>query len=183
MSCDREDERGQTWVAANTHPHKEPTAISNLLRQGFEAYCPMVRRRWRHARKAQDVLRPLFPGYVFIAIDPTQNRFRPILSTVGIRTLVRFGGSLGLLPHRFVESLRCQETDGAVSISYPPSSFAPGDNVRLCNGPFEGLIATVLAVEEHARLQILMHLLNRGVRVRVPTNSVAPTETSITWLG
>ena len=151
-------------------------AISNLLRQGFEAYCPMVRKRWRHARRVREVLRPLFPGYVFIAIDQGPQRWRPILSTLGIRTLVRFGDSLGVLPHRFVESLRSCETDGAVSICYPHTSYAPGDKVRLCDGPFDGVIATVLAVEEPARLQILMHLLNRGVRVRIPTSSVAPVD-------
>jgi transcriptional antiterminator RfaH len=183
MRCDRGDEGGQSWVAASTHPHKESTAISNLLRQGFEAYCPLIRRRWRHARKVQEVLRPLFPGYVFVAVNPAQQRWRPILSTVGIRTLVRFGDSLGLLPSRFVESLRSHEIEGAVSLYRRPSSYAPGDRVRLCDGPFEGLIATVLAVEDHARLQILMHLLNRGVRVKVPTNSVAPAGASMAWLG
>jgi transcriptional antiterminator RfaH len=183
MRCDRGDEGGQSWVAASTHPHKETTAISNLLRQGFEAYCPLIRRRWRHARKVQEVLRPLFPGYVFVAVNPAQQRWRPILSTVGIRTLVRFGDSLGVLPSRFVESLRSHEIEGAVSLYAQPSSYAPGDQVKLCDGPFEGLIATVLAVEDHARLQLLMHLLNRGVRVKVPVNSVAPAEASMAWLG
>jgi transcriptional antiterminator RfaH len=178
MSCDSWPDRGRAWVAASTHPHKEPTAIANLMRQGFEAYCPMVRKRRRHARKVSDVLRPLFPGYVFVAVDPAQHRWRPILSTIGIRTLVRFGDRLGVLPPRFVDSLRSYETDGAVSICFPATSYVEGDRVRLCDGPFEGVIATVLAVEEHARLEILMHLLNRAVRVRVPANSVAPAEAS-----
>jgi transcriptional antiterminator RfaH len=183
MRCDRGDEGGQSWVAASTHPHKESTAISNLLRQGFEAYCPLVRRRWRHARKVQEVLRPLFPGYIFVAVDPGRQRWRPILSTVGIRTLVRFGDSLGLLPARFVERLRSHEVEGAVSLCCPSSSYAPGDRVRLCEGPFEGLIATVLNVEEPARLQILMRLLNRGVRVRVASNSVVGVDAPVAWLG
>jgi transcriptional antiterminator RfaH len=183
MRCDRGNDGGQSWVAAGTHSHKQSTAIRNLLGQGFEAYCPLVRRRWRHARKVQEVLRPLFPGYVFVAINPTKQRWRPILSTVGIRTLVRFGDSFGMLPSRFVESLRSHEIEGAVSLYSQPSSYEPGDQVRLCDGPFEGLIATVLAVEDHARLQILMHLLNRGVRVRVPTNTVAPAVASMVRLG
>jgi transcriptional antiterminator RfaH len=182
MRCDRGDEGGHSWAAASTHPNKESTAISNLLRQGFEAYCPLVRRKWRHARKVQEVLRPLFPGYVFVAVDPKQQRWRPILSTVGIRTLVRFGNSLGLLPSRFVESLRAHEVDGAVSLCAPSSNYAPGDQVRLCDGPFEGLIATVLAVEDQARLQILMHLLNRSVRARVSASLVAPAHASLVWL-
>ena len=62
--------------------------------------------------KFVNVLRPLFPGYVFVAVDPAQHRWRPILSTIGIRTLVRFGDRLGVLPPRFVESLRSYETDG-----------------------------------------------------------------------
>src|SRR5262245_54464075 len=119
MSHNRGDDGGRCWVAAGTHPYKEPTAIRHLLRQGFEAYCPMVRRRWRHARKVREVLRPLFPGYVFVCVDPSQHHWRPILSTVGVRTLVRFGESLGLLPHRFVESLRSYEVEGAVSLCYP----------------------------------------------------------------
>jgi transcriptional antiterminator RfaH len=174
---------GQSWVAASTHPHKESTAISNLLRQGFEAYCPLVRRRQRHARKVQQVLRPLFPGYVFVSVDPTQQHWRPILSTIGIRTLVRFGDSLGLLPARFVETLRSHEIEGAVSLGCSSLSYAPGDKVRLCEGPFEGLIATVLGVEDHKRLRILMQLLNRGVTVRVAAHSVAPVDASMAWLG
>jgi transcriptional antiterminator RfaH len=181
MSCNTGEKGGQTWVAASTHPHKESTAISNLMRQGYEAYCPMVRKRWRHARKVREVLRPLFPGYVFIAIVPARQRWRPILSTTGIRTLVRFGDSLGVLPHRFVETLRSCECEGAVSIIHSVSGYAPGDRVRLCDGPFEGVIATVLSVEEHARLQILMHLLNRGVRVRVPAGLVAPVDACAAW--
>src|SRR5262245_64930324 len=42
-----------------------------------------------------------------------------------------------------LESLRSYEVEGAVSLCYPASRFAPGDRVRLCDGPFEGLIATV----------------------------------------
>jgi transcriptional antiterminator RfaH len=182
MSCDGGDEWGQTWVAAGTHAHKESTAITNLLRQGFEAYCPMIRKRRHHARRVREVLRPLFPGYVFIAIDPTQHRWRPILSTVGIRTLIRFGDSLGVLPHRFVEDLRSYEKEGALPVCYSPSSYTPGDRVRLCEWPFEGVIAIVLSVEEHARLQILLHLLNRDVRVRIPANSVAPADASMAGL-
>jgi transcriptional antiterminator RfaH len=181
MSCNTGEKGGRSWVAASTHPHKESTAISNLMRQGFEAYCPMVHKRWRHSRRVRDVLRPLFPGYVFIAIVPEQQRWRPILSTTGIRTLVRFGDSLGVLPHRFVETLRSYENEGAVSIAHSASSYAPGDRVRLRDGPFEGVIATVLSVEEHARLQILMHLLNRGVKARVPAHSVAPADACAAW--
>src|SRR5258706_199461 len=77
-----------SWAVVNTQPHRERTALENLARQDFHAYCPMVRKRIRHARRAQDALRPLFPGYVFVRVDPDLRRWRPILSTIGVRTVV-----------------------------------------------------------------------------------------------
>jgi transcriptional antiterminator RfaH len=62
------------WVAVNTHPHRERFALDNLRRQDFGAYCPMIRKRIRHARRTQDVLRPLFPSYLFVEVDPERQR-------------------------------------------------------------------------------------------------------------
>src|SRR5262245_44075955 len=109
-----ENARSRGWAAVNTHARKEGTAIANLARQEFETYCPMMRRRIRHARRARDVLRPLFTGYVFVAIDPAATRWRRIASTVGVRRLVIFGDEPALLPNDFIDSLRKREVDGAI---------------------------------------------------------------------
>jgi transcriptional antiterminator RfaH len=51
-------------------PHREHVAIENLTRQKFVVYCPMELKRIRHARRTQDVVRPLFPGYIFAEVLP-----------------------------------------------------------------------------------------------------------------
>src|SRR5688572_20987372 len=79
------------WGVINTHPHKEVLAIENLRRQNFQTYCPLVRKRIKHARREQDVLRPLFPTYVFVRTDVIAHRRRSISSTFGVRALVSFG--------------------------------------------------------------------------------------------
>lgn len=162
------------WVAASTHQHKETVAIANLERQGFRAYCPMVRRKVRHARRLQEVLRPLFPGYVFVRIEPEHDQWRPILSTIGVRTLVHFGDRLGVVPESFVEGLRAREEDGAVPMPRYRESYASGEKLRFRDGPFEGLIATVLECEENDRLLVLIDLLRQSVRARVPIDNVVP---------
>ena len=73
------------WAVVNTHVHKVSLALRNLDRQGFMAYCPMMAKRIRHARKFSEVYRPLFPGYVFVALNPAKDQWRPILSTFGVR--------------------------------------------------------------------------------------------------
>ena len=163
-----------TWIAASTHQFKEAIAIANLERQGFHAYCPMIRRNVRHARRLREVLRPLFPGYVFIRIAPQHQQWRPILSTIGIRALVRFGDQLGIMPRGFVEGLHAREEEGVVPMPRFREQYATGERLRFREGPFEGLIATVLKCEENDRLLVLLDLLKQSVRVRVPIENVVP---------
>ncbi len=162
---------GGVWGVVNTHPNREHIAVENLDRQGFTAYCPMIRRRIRHARRTQDVLRPMFGGYIFVHVDPQRERWRPILSTFGVRALVRFGDQIGRLDPDFVTALRAREVDGA--IIRPERPFQVGQEVRMSGGPFDGLVATIVEMDDKARLTVLMNLLNQPVRVKVRPESVA----------
>jgi transcriptional antiterminator RfaH len=160
------------WGVVNTQPHRERIAVDNLTRQEFQPYCPLVRRRIRHARRAYDVLKPLFPGYLFVWLDPTM-RWRAILSTNGVTTLVRCGEQPSLAPHGFVEALQSREIEGV--IVRPESSYKVGQPVRIACGPFDGLAATIIAMDdEHDRLVVLVNLLNRSVNVKVPIHQVVP---------
>jgi len=170
----RADKRGVVWVAVGTHHFKEAQAVQNLERQGFQAYCPMIRKKVRHARRLREVLRPLFPGYVFVSLDAEHDQWRPILSTIGVRTLIRFGDRLGILPRSFVESLRSLEDEGAIPLPCAKDSYASGERVRLREGPFEGVIATVLRCDDNGRLTLLMDMLSRSVSVKAGLEQVVP---------
>src|SRR5919108_2873180 len=154
---DRTSPRTSVWVVVNTQPHRELLARENLVRQNFDVYCPMVGKRFSHARRSQDVLRPLFPGYLFVAVDPDLQRWRPILSTFGVRTLVRCGDHLSTLDDGFVDSLKAREIDGA--IVSPLSPYRPGQQVRMAGGAFDGLVASILELDEKDRLVLLLELL------------------------
>ena len=163
-----------TWIVTSTHPHKERMAVENLSRQGFHAYCPRIRKRVRHARRMQQVLRPLFPSYVFIRLNPHLEQWRSIASTLGVRSLIRFGEKPATLPEQFVAGLLATEDGGAVTIPRARDSYQPGEKVRMREGPFDGLIATVLSAGDSERIVVLMDLLRRSVRVRVSIDEVVP---------
>jgi transcriptional antiterminator RfaH len=160
----------QAWVVVNTLPHREEKALEHLGRQGFHAYCPMIRRRVKHARSMRHVLRPLFPGYIFVYTTRDLPMLRPVLSTVGVRTLVRFGNQIGFLDPRFIEALKDRETDGVNS--WAANSYEPGQRVRIEGGAFDGLVATIIEMDEKNRLIVLMDLLNRLVKVKVEGEAV-----------
>ena len=159
------------WVVVNTHPHKEALAIENLQRQDFRSYCPMARKRIRHDRREQDVLRPLFPGYVFTQVDTTLHRWRSIVSTFGVRSLVSFGDRLSFLQDGFIQTLMAREVDGA--IVRPTSPYAVGQHVRISGGAFDGIVATIIEMNEKDRLTVLLNLLNRPVKAKMEISDVA----------
>lgn len=160
------------WAVVSTHPHREQVAVENLQRQDFYAYCPMVRRQRRHARRVSDVLRPLFPGYLFAQVNSETQRWRPMLSTVGVRTLVRCGDRLSLIEDGFVQSLKMRELDGA--IARPESPYRVGQEVHIAGGAFDGLVATIIDMDERDRLTVLMDLLNRPVKVKIEERQISP---------
>jgi transcriptional antiterminator RfaH len=153
------------WVAVHTQPHRESVAVQNLERQEFEVYIPRLLKRIRHARKAQNVLRPMFPGYVFVKVAIDLQHWRPIKSTIGVRDVVSCGNQLSTLSDAFIASLKAREVDGA--IVRPESPYQIGQQIRIAGGPFDGLIGTILEMDERERLTVLMDLLNGRVKVNV----------------
>lgn len=160
-----------SWLVLTTHPHRESQAIDNLLRQSFRAYCPMIVKHVRHARRAYDARRPLFPGYIFAERPNLQQRWRPLLSTIGIRNVLSHDNKPAKLPQGFIESLMAREADGIISI--PESPFHIGQQVTIRGGPFDGLIGQIIQMRPNDRILLLLDLLNQKTTVHVNAKQLA----------
>lgn len=147
-----------------TQPHKEALALAHLNRQGFAAYCPMVNKRVRHARKSMAVQRPLFPSYIFVANNPLR-RWQAIRSTIGVRSLISRGDEPSLLDGRFVQELRARELDGLVA--RPASPFEVGQAVRISQGAFADIIGEIIELRDDQRVMMLLDLLGGKVKTMV----------------
>ncbi len=158
------------WAVINSHPHREQIALENLERQGFFAYCPMLRRRRSHARQVSTVLRPLFPGYLFVSTAANFGHWRRILSTLGVRSIVRSGENVSCIDDELIAGLRAREVDGAVV--RPAAPYQIGQSVHIVDGPFDGLIATIVDMDEKNRLVVLLDLMNRSTKVTLSCDLV-----------
>ena len=115
------------WFVAHTQPHAEAKATLHLNRQGFTIYFPRYLKRRRHARRIDTVAAPLFPRYLFVAVDLAAQRWRSIYSTVGVSRLVCNGDDPSAVPDGIVEALKSREdADGFIKLDYRPP-FRPGD--------------------------------------------------------
>lgn len=164
--------RAQHWMVLTTHPAREDYARQNLERQGFTVYYPRVIKRIRHARRVYDAARPLFPAYLFVAHQPNGTGWRSLMSTYGVRTLVRSGEAPSLVDGSFIASLKAREVDGV--IRRPEQPFAVGQNVRIQGGAFDGLVGRILELRENQRVLVLMDLLNRHSKVLVAADGLSP---------
>ena len=160
------------WYVVHTHPHSEVRAAAHLERQGFAAYLPRYLRQRRHARKIDTVAAPLFPRYVFVAIDLTSQRWRAIESTIGVAHLVRNGDDPAPVTADVIAELRAREQGGYVRLP-DPAPFAPGEAVRVIDGTFAHCLGLYEGMKDGERIAILLDLLGRKVRVVLDFSCVA----------
>ena len=161
------------WYVVNTLPNQERRAELNLRRQGYEVWMPSILRSRRHARRFETVQAPLFPSYIFVAIDADKGGWRSVNGTFGVRRLVSFGGHPAAVPEEFMLALRdYAQPDN--SLSPEDRGLKPGDAVRLISGPFAERVGTLATLNGRQRVEVLLSVLGRRVTASVPVSSVVP---------
>ncbi len=154
-----------TWYLIHSHAHAELKASEHLRRQGFETYLPRYLKQRRHARRIEKVPAPLFPRYLFAAVDMASQRWLSIDSTIGVSKLVRNGDHPAAVPASVVETLkRREDASGYVQLDRRPS-FSPGDKVCVVGGTFQDYLGLYEGMSGRERVAILLDLLGRKVRV------------------
>ena len=158
------------WYLIQTKPHQESRAEENLARQGFACYRPAVGQ----GARAQ----PLFPGYLFIRLDQQHDNWFPIRSTRGVARIVSFGVQPLPVPDALVEEIRQRL---AALPERPSSGFRQGQPVRVkCAGDCE-VAAIFLCDDGTERGLILLNLLQREQRIRVPLSRISAMPGNDDW--
>ncbi len=161
------------WYVVQTQPHSEPKAVWHLARQGFETYLPRYEKRRRHARRIETVAVPLFPRYLFVAIDIATQRWRSIHSTIGVSRLVCNGENPVPLSPGIVSGLRRRENErGFVRLETRPR-FVVGEQVRVVDGVFASCLGLFDGISDNERVAVLLDMLGRKVRVVLDDLSVS----------
>jgi transcriptional antiterminator RfaH len=156
---------GTIWFLAQLKPNSAQIANRNLDRQGFRTFLPMEpETRQRHG-KFLTKSRPLFPGYIFVALNVAKGLWRSVNSTYGITRLVSFGKEPAVVPLDLVSQLmlRCDASGKLL----PPKLLTPGDQVALTNGPFASFVAEVDRIAPDRRVWVLMDIMGGKTRVAV----------------
>jgi transcriptional antiterminator RfaH len=154
------------WYVAQTQPGGQSLALLHLLRQGFQAYVPMMRQR----RGAETIAVPLFPGYVFINLNLDVEPWSRVNGTRGVvHLLPSHVESPSPLPSGFIEELRALVEGGTwddLSLEQLLASYAPGAEVRIASGALTDQTGVIIS-RKRDRVDVLVSLLGRETMVRV----------------
>ena len=160
------------WYVVQTHSMAEEKAAFNLKRQGYKIYLPRYLKKRSHARRVDWVGKPLFPRYLFVELDPGATRWRAIRSTIGVSQFICQGDVPAPVPDGIVEEIISRENeDGYVGLCQE-TLFKKGQAVEITGGPMAETSAIFDCVNDSDRVTVLMDLMGRQARVRVPLEAV-----------
>jgi transcriptional antiterminator RfaH len=153
------------WIVARTKGGREAWAAENLARQNFNFYFPRIIDVVKRAGLKMTVAKPLFPTYMFVAVDA--HAWRPILSTYGVIGVIMRGGVPEIMPKHGIDSLRERENrEGFVSL---PDTwrFKKDQRVRIEKGILAGQVGIVAGLKDRDRVRVLFEFLGRKTEVLI----------------
>jgi hypothetical protein len=141
------------WSLLKLNPQKQ-RGYMELLQEHYpsiESYFPVYRRVCRPAgvRKAREVVRPVYPGYVFLRVVDQDLR-GPVSMPVSAKW-VRFGGRIEAIPGFVINRLRTLESANELvrEVRYV-NPYVPGVRVRV-HLPVQDIMGVVVKLVRHNR--------------------------------
>jgi transcription antitermination factor NusG len=163
---------GERWFVARVLAHQENRAQFNLHRLGFRSFVPRLRRTVRHARRLQDTLKPLFPGYIFVTIDLSKHRWRSINGTFGVASLIMGAEQPRPVPPGVVEALVAScENCAVIRLD---DGLEIGQKVRILSGPFAETICRLAHLDDRGRVRVLLEIMGMEVATQLDRSAIAP---------
>ena len=163
---------GERWYLAHTLPNKEATVVMRLSAQGFRNFLPRRIKTVRHARRIREVNAPVFPRYIFVALDLDRHQWRSVNGTIGVSSLFMAEDRPLPVPAGVVETL-IMSADRTGRLRFA-QDLRKGQKVRLVNGPFADALGVLDRLDNKGRIEVLLDIMGKGVRVRLQTEWVEP---------
>jgi transcription antitermination factor NusG len=160
------------WFAIWTHSQCEMKVAEDLLLKQFEVFLPRVRVPSRRRDRRVVLVRPLFPGYLFVRAVPSRTACIDVANTDGV---VRMIGERWDLPYPIpvqeVEAVRRVVLSGETISAVP--WIRVGDRVCIVGGALAGLEGVVQTWRASRSTFVLsVDLLQRSVAVEVPNDAL-----------
>jgi transcriptional antiterminator RfaH len=153
------------WLVVQIKPNSYDLAVRNLQRQGFETFLPKMKTTIKTENKFINKNVLVFPGYVFVGVEPQNFNWNKINNTYGVARVLAFNSKPALISIDLIIALKNRyETNINPIIE---ESLNKGDTIRFNHGPFVNLIARIEALDDKNRIVVILQALGENRRVKI----------------
>ncbi len=145
------------WYVARVASCQEKKVAESLSGRGVEHYLPVRRevRRWSDRRKVVDAL--VLPRFIFLHCTNAE-RLEVLSRDARVRGFLSLDGKPSVVRDSEMDAFRRMVEQGSgVSVTQQP--LAPGDRVRVLDGPLAGLECELVSVGGGRCLAVRLGLL------------------------
>lgn len=148
-----------------------------LRGRGFATFLPTkgvyrFANRYAVARRVKDERpTPIYPGWLFVGIEPGANRWRELLDTPGVYGIVGSDGRPMRIPAARIAQLFGEyglsaRAEDRERFMRSRKEYAAGDSVRVLGGPFDGSVCKVSTIRGRDA-EVILSLLGADRAVKV----------------
>jgi transcription antitermination factor NusG len=161
-----------------TNCRHEKRVARHLEQREIEHFLPIYRTQhtWKDGSRVLVDL-PLFPGYVFVRIDP-QNRVG-VLEVPGVISMLGTASRPAALPDLEVEALRAGLDPMRAE---PHPLLTVGRRVRIRTGALAGVEGIVIRKKSGFRIVLTLSLLMQSIAIEVDGEDVEPVDASSSFI-
>lgn len=164
------------WYLLFCKSKEEQKAQLNLANQNIKSFYPQITLEKMVRGKKQLVNEALFPGYIFVQLNPSIHHFSSVRATRGIRDFVKFGSTFTTVCEELITKLSCpaytQQHVRCLATDIPEE----GDKVTIAQGPLGGLQGIYQCSDGLERGILLINLINQWQKISVPNTDYALSE-------
>jgi len=158
----------RSWFAVYTKSRHEKKVNWSLGEKNVETFLPLKETLVRWKDRVKRIFVPLFPGYLFVRIDPFDRL--GVLTTKGVVCILGSKGEPVPVPLCEIEATKKLLGSG---LKFKPFPFEfEGKEVVITNGPLEGAKGRVLHTKGVCNLILSVNLIRRSVSVEIDVNDV-----------
>ncbi len=154
-------------VATTIEKTVENHGLQDLI---LEVMIPVEKVTEIKDNRQEEIVRKVFPGYVLVKMVMNDESWHIVRNIRGVTSFVGPGSKPVPLTEQEVIKLGVERDEVIVSV-------APGDRIRITDGPFEGFMGTVEELSDDKRkVKVKISMFGRDTSVELDTADVEADE-------
>lgn len=159
-----------TWTPVRTKPRQEKKLAEYCASNSVACYLPLRKSLRRYNRRTVQHQVPMFPGYVFCALDEDNYRVLLISGTVVYRINVNENEEKHLI--RDLVALRDFEVMAAEKEVVIRPELVPGARIKVKSGPLKGVSGVLEKRKSDILITVGVEILGQSVSTNIDIGDV-----------